>query len=69
MGLGELADILGVQSWRVARLFESGILPEVPRIRNRPMTPKGMIPEIVGELRRRGWLSHTETRGHEVDVR
>ena len=35
LSLGELGDLLGVQSWRIARLFELGILAEPPRIGRR----------------------------------
>ena len=56
VGLGDLGDTLGVQSWRIARLFETGALPEPPRIGRRRLIPKGMIPEIVDCLRARGWL-------------
>ena len=54
--LGELADSLGVQAWRISRLFELGILPEPPRVSRRRLIPKSMIPEIVDALRERGWL-------------
>jgi hypothetical protein len=57
LSLGELADLLSVQSWRIARLFELGILPEPERIAGRRVIPKEMIPQIVDALRSRGWLS------------
>ena len=60
LSLGELGDTLGVQSWRIARLFELGLLPEPPRIGRRRVIPKAMIPEIVDALRARGWLSSGE---------
>jgi hypothetical protein len=53
---GDLGDTLGVQSWRIARLFELGVLPEPSRIGGRRLIPKSMIPEIVDALRNRGWL-------------
>lgn len=56
---GELGDHLGVQAWRIARLFELGILPEPQRIGNRRLIPKSMIPAIVDALRDRGWLPQT----------
>ena len=58
--IGELADALGVQSWRIARLFELGILDEPPRISNRRIIPKSQIPAIVDALRERGWLPREE---------
>ena len=57
VSIGDLADTLSVQSWRIARLFELGILPEPPRIGRRRMIPKSMIPQIVDALRSRGWLA------------
>jgi hypothetical protein len=59
LSLGELADLLSVQSWRIARLFELEVLPEPERIAGRRMIPKEMIPQIVDALRARGWLSRT----------
>jgi hypothetical protein len=53
---GELAETLGVQAWRVARLFELGILPDPPRVAGRRMIPKSMVPQVVDALRARGWL-------------
>jgi len=53
---GELGDMLGVQAWRVARLFELGVLPDPPRIAGRRMIPKSMVPAVVDALRARGWL-------------
>jgi hypothetical protein len=56
LSLGELADSLGVQSWRIARLFELGVLPEPPRIGRQRAIPKGEVPAVVDALRKRGWL-------------
>ncbi len=53
---GDLCDALGVQLWRIARLFELGVLPESSHIGGRRLIPKSMIPEIVDALRSRGWL-------------
>ena len=53
---GAIADALGVQSWRVARLFELGILPEPARLSGRRIIPKEMVPYVVDALRNRGWL-------------
>jgi hypothetical protein len=54
---GELGDTLGVQAWRIVRLFELGILFEPQRIGGRRLIPKSMIPAIVDALRARGWLA------------
>ncbi len=53
---GELGDAIGVQGWRIARLFELGVLPEPGRIGGRRLIPKSMIPSVVDALRARGWL-------------
>lgn len=52
----QLADILGVETWRVRRLFQDGTLPEPGRFAGRRAIPGSMIPAIVDGLRRRGWL-------------
>jgi hypothetical protein len=54
--VGELGDMLGVQSWRIARLYELGLVPEPPRCGGRRLVPKTHIPLIVEQLRIRGWL-------------
>jgi len=56
LSVGELGDALGVQSWRIARLFELGLLREPPRVARRRLIPKSMVPTIVDLLRDRGWL-------------
>lgn len=63
--IGEIAEFLGVESWRVARLFELGILPEPPRVANRRAIPKAMVSLIVDALRQRRWLQgQREEVGH-----
>jgi hypothetical protein len=59
LSLSESADLLSVQSWRIARLFELGVLPEPERIAGWRIIPKEMIPEVVDALRARGWLSRS----------
>ena len=53
---GEVAEALGVQAWRVSRLFETQTLPECARIAGRRMIPRSMVPQIKSELKKRGWL-------------
>ena len=53
---GELGDAVGVQAWRIARLFELGVLPDPPRSGGRRLIPKSTVPAIVDALRDRGWL-------------
>ena len=60
LSLGELADTLSVQSWRIARLYELGILPEPPRVGRQRVIPKTSVPAIVDALRARGWLPAAE---------
>ena len=67
LSLGELGDTLGVQSWRIARLFELGILPEPPRIGRLRVIPKAMVPEIIDALRRRGWFPASAVAAGEMD--
>jgi hypothetical protein len=62
---GELGESLGVQSWRIARLFELGVLPEPQRIGGRRLIPKAMVPDVVDALRSRGWIG-TERGEDEV---
>jgi hypothetical protein len=58
---GELGDLLGVQSWRIARCFELGLVPEPPRVGGRRLIAQSLVPDIVAALRERGWLpSHEE---------
>ncbi len=57
---GELGDVLGVQAWKIARLFETQALPEPSRVGGRRLIPQTMIADIVDGLRRRGWLPAEE---------
>ena len=52
----ELAELLGTETWRVRRLYESGTLPEPPRFARSRAIPREHIPAIVDALRDRGWL-------------
>lgn len=55
--LGELSALLSVQGWRIARLFELGILPEPQRVSGRRLILKAMVPQMIDALEDRGWLS------------
>ncbi len=57
---GELGDLLGVQSWKIARLFELGIMREPPRVGGRRLIAKSLVPQVVESLRLRGWLAESE---------
>lgn len=53
---GLLGDELGIQGWRIARLFELGLVPEPSRLAGRRSIPESMVPEIVRVLKEKGWL-------------
>jgi hypothetical protein len=53
---GELGDLLGVQAWKISRLFELSLLEEPPRIGGRRLIPRTLIPTIVARLLERGWI-------------
>jgi len=56
----QVADILGVETWRVQRLFETGTLPEPGRFAGKRAIPPALIPQIVDALRQRDWLPRPE---------
>ena len=49
---GLLGDELGVQGWRIARLFEQGLVPEPPRVAGRRLIPESMVPQIIRALKK-----------------
>lgn len=59
--VGELAERYRVQSWRIARLFERGVVEEPPRVAGRRMIPSSLIPAIENALRAKGWLASAES--------
>jgi hypothetical protein len=56
----QVADIFGVETWRVQRLFEDGTLPEPDRFAGKRCILPVMIPAISDALRSRGWLPQPE---------
>ena len=52
----ELADFLGVETWRVRRVFEDGTLTEPQRFAGKRAIPQSQIPAVVNALQNRGWL-------------
>ena len=73
LSLGEVADLLSAQSWRIARLFELGVLPEPERVAGRRMIPREMVPEVAEALRNRGWLTkqfcpQIQSDGHTISA-
>lgn len=57
LSVGEVAELLGTQAWRVARLYELGLIPEPPRVAGRRVIPATDLAEIAVQLRLRGWLT------------
>ena len=52
----EIAEILGTETWRVRRLYQSQTLAEPQRFAGKRAISKDQIPAIVDALRDRGWL-------------
>jgi hypothetical protein len=61
--VGELADCYRIQSWRISRLFELGLVEEPPRVAGRRMIPHSLIPAIEEALRAKGWLPPIKPEG------
>lgn len=57
----EVGELLGVEEWRVRRLFEDGTLPEPPRFAGKRIIFRDRLPEILDSLRARGWLPKQPT--------
>lgn len=53
----QVADMLGVKTWQVRRLFEAGDLNEVDRFAGKRAIPSSMLPEIIDALRLHGWIA------------
>ena len=53
----QVADLYGVEPWRVRRLFELGILDEPARLGGKRIICQGLLVEIAVALRERGWLN------------
>ena len=56
----DIAKTLGVETWRVRRLFEAQAIPEPGRFAGKRAIPDVMVPVIVDALRDRGWLPQAE---------
>lgn len=57
----QVADMLGVETWRIQRLFEDCDLPDVQRFAGKRVVPSTMLPTIVDALRNRDWLPESST--------
>lgn len=56
----ELAAFLGIDAWKIRRLFERGEVAEPRRLGNSRAIPRAAIPQIVDRLRVHGWLPEVE---------
>lgn len=54
--LGQIADKLGVQLWRLRRLFERGILSEPARVGQNRVVHVRLLPTIKQALEEAGYL-------------
>ena len=62
----DVASFLGVETWRIRRLYEDGTLPEPERFAGKRVIQSELIPAILDALRDRGWLpGGTEAVAHE----
>jgi hypothetical protein len=52
----EVAELLGVESWRIQRLFEVEAVSEPGRFGGKRAITPDLIPTIVDALRDRNWL-------------
>jgi len=57
----DVAEILGIETWRVRRIFEDGTVPEPGWFGGRRAIPGSLIPIIIDALRRRNWLQTEES--------
>jgi hypothetical protein len=58
LSTADIARICRCERWQVARLFESGDLPEPStRIGGRRVIDKRQLPLVIDALAARGWLS------------
>jgi hypothetical protein len=56
---GQVAEMFGVQSWRVRRLFEQEELPQVRILGRERAIPVSFLPEIRQLLIKHNWLKET----------
>ncbi len=51
----EAAELLGVETWQVRRLFEDGTLAEPPKFGGKRAIPSSLVPKIRKAMADRGW--------------
>ena len=59
----EVAALLGVETWRVQRVFENGDVAEPPRFAGKRVIPREAIADVAEALRARGWLGTRKPSG------
>ena len=52
----DVARLMNVPRWKVARLFEDGTVPEPGRVGNQRAIPRELVPTISAALLQRGWI-------------
>jgi len=53
--IGQAAQLLGCQSWMIARLFETGALPPPEYIGRARVVARRDLPKVRAALKKRGW--------------
>ena len=53
----EAAELLGVETWQVRRLFQDGTLDEPQKFGGKRAIPADLIPTIRDVMTARGWLT------------
>jgi len=59
----QVAEFMGVETWRIQRLYELGCVPEPPRFAGKRAIPSSHVPLIIAALRDRGWLPASSVAG------
>ena len=57
----EAAELLGVETWQVRRLFQDGTLDEPQKFGGKRAIPADLIPAIRDAMTARGWLTEGAT--------
>ena len=60
----EIAELLGVKTWQIQRLFTQRAVPDVSRFAGKRCIPRSMVPVLVDGLRSRGWLPEAANAAH-----
>lgn len=60
--LGEAADALGAQTWRLRRLHDRGLI-ELPKVGRNVVVPRERLDEVGEALNRAGYLKRSASAG------